>query len=990
MKKLASQFSLLLLTAFFFAACEDEANNTEAAQNKDKSPTTAVVSTASLAEKSKSPATPAKAEDPNGPVPLAAEVSDIPTDSNVTWGVLDCGMRYAILPNPEPPGRISLRLHVDAGSMMENDNQQGLAHFLEHMAFNGTTHFEAGSMVKYFQRLGMGFGNHTNAHTSFAETVYKLELPNTEEKTLDDSFKLLRDYADGMQLPEKEIERERGIIMAEKRDRDSVGWRTFVEQMKFAFPDHQISRRMPIGTEEVILGAPRERFVEFYNDWYTPNRMVLIAVGDTDVATIKAQIDKHFSTLKARDKTHIEDYGSISNRGQATHYHYEEEAGETSVSIETIIPPSTLPHNKERAAKELRESLATQIVNRRFRRIAKDSASPISSGRMHSGDLYDMGIAMYSSVSVDCKPENWEAALAIAEQELRKALEFGFTEAELKEAKANMLNSFENAAEQADTRISRGLADRISRSIGNRTVFTHPGDSLEWAKTELAEVTAAECLSAIKNIWESGGEKLLMLSGNAKVDNADEKLTSLYKASTEVAVTAPEEVEATAFAYGELPEPGKIAEQKEIEDLEVTQLRFENNVRVNLKVTDFEEETIYVRARIGAGTITEPKDKPGLGTFVSGTFSGGGLEAHSEDDLQRLFAGKSIGSRLSVGDDAFTLNGKTNSEDLYDQLLLLRAYITNPGFRPDAVTEFRRGLDYMYQQIDRTAQGISSAKGSTYLHGGDSRFGYPERSILESRTTEEAKAWLGPELASGYLELTVVGDFEKADVIEKLAATFGTLPERAAEKPAYEEERKVSFPAGGTKEFSFQSEIPKAMTLTYWPTIDIFNIKKTRRLGILGAVLDDRLREKIREELGDAYSPFAHNIPSDTWKDYGYLFAAVTVAPEQSESVSGVVAEIAKELSSGNSITQDELERAKKPNIVSIEEMRRTNRYWLGSVLESSQEYPERLDWSRHFVDDYKAITVDEVNELAKEYLKADRQITVVIKPQKTVDAPEL
>lgn len=192
------------------------------------------------------------------PIPLAQETSDIATDSAVTWGVLDNGLRYAILPNVEPPNRVSLRLFVDAGSLMEEDNQQGLAHFLEHMAFNGTTNFPAGEMVEYFQRLGMAFGSHTNAHTSFNETVYKLELPSTEDALLDEGFKLLRDYADGMQLGEKEIEKERGVIMSEKRSRDSVGWRTMVEQLKFILDGNLAGSRLPIGTEEVIQGAPRE------------------------------------------------------------------------------------------------------------------------------------------------------------------------------------------------------------------------------------------------------------------------------------------------------------------------------------------------------------------------------------------------------------------------------------------------------------------------------------------------------------------------------------------------------------------------------------------------------------------------------------------------------------------------------------------------------------------------------------------------------------
>lgn len=172
------------------------------------------------------------------------------------------------------------------------------------------------------------------------------------------------------------------------------------------------------------------------------------------------------------------------------------------------------------------------------------------------------------------------------------------------------------------------------------------------------------------------------------------------------------------------------------------------------------------------------------------------------------------------------------------------------------------------------------------------------------------------------------------------------------------------------------------MTIVHWPTTDIYDIEKSRRLSMLSAILDDRLRVKVREELGDAYSPFAHNLPSDTWTDYGYLFASVTVAPDQAEAVTQVIAQIANDLASGESITEDELDRAKKPQVTSIEEMRRTNRYWMGSVLESSQEYPERLDWSRSFVDDYKNITVEEVNSLAKEYLSSDTMVAIVITPE--------
>ena len=199
------------------------------------------------------------------PGPFSHEVTDLPPDPNAVWGQLDNGMKYAILPHDEPPGRISLRLLVDAGSLNESEAQRGLAHFLEHMAFNGTTHFAPDEMVEYFQRIGMAFGADTNAHTGFDETVYKIELPENSATYLKEGLKVLRDYADGMLLLDEEIEKERGVILAEKRSRDSVGFRTFEAYWDFIFPQSIISKRLPIGLEDVISTAPRAEFLDFFD-----------------------------------------------------------------------------------------------------------------------------------------------------------------------------------------------------------------------------------------------------------------------------------------------------------------------------------------------------------------------------------------------------------------------------------------------------------------------------------------------------------------------------------------------------------------------------------------------------------------------------------------------------------------------------------------------------------------------------------------------------
>lgn len=923
------------------------------------------------------------------PVPLAHETSDIPGDEAVTWGVLDNGLRYAILPNPEPPNRVSLRLFVDAGSLMETDEQQGLAHFLEHMAFNGTTNFPAGEMVEYFQRLGMAFGSHTNAHTSFNETVYKLELPTAEEALLDEGFQLLRDYADGMKLGEEEIEKERGVILSEKRSRDSVGWRTMVEQLKFILDGNLAADRLPIGIEEVIEKAPREQFVDFYQKWYTPDRMVLIAVGQVEVAQIESLVKKHFASLKAPEsKRPWPDLAHVNSRGLAVHFHPEPEAGDVSVSIDTIAPRLSPVDTRENRARKLRIDLANQMLGRRISKLAKEEDSPIISGSAYTYNLYDLNFAEYAGVEMSCQPQHWKAALELAEQELRRALEHGFTEAELTEAKANVENRAELAAKSMATRKSRDLADLLAARIGERNVFTSPADDLPRIQSELEKVTAEQCRDLLREVWSAKNEKLLLVTGNVEIAEPKETIAAAYQESQLIAVAPPAEEDGGAFAYTGLPAPGELTEREVIEDLSITQARFANGVRVNLKPTDFEDDTIYVKARFGGGTLAHPMDKPGLGFLAGNVFTEGGLEAHDIDAIRRLFAGKAAGVSFSVDDDAFAMSGKTTPEDLRDQLLLMRAYFTNPGYRSEAVGQLQRALDHLYQQIETTPEGVMQNEVARFVHGGDARFGYPPKEALAALTMEDVKGWLSGPLASGYLEITVVGDIDPDTVIAELSATFGNLPERAAEKPAFTEARQVQFPRNAeAKTFAFKTSIPKAMSLVYWPTTDIFDIERTRRIGMLGSILDDRLRLKIREELGDAYSPFAHNLPSDAFENFGYLFAAVTVDPGQAEKVAGVIKEIGAELAKGDSITEDELERAKKPQITQIEEFRRTNRYWLSSVLESSQEYPQRIDWARTFVSDYESITLDEIKSLAGEFLGEYGGLSVIVKPETAAEA---
>lgn len=911
------------------------------------------------------------------------EGSDIPPDSKAVFGRLDNGVRYLILPNDEPPGRASLRLYMDVGSLMEADDQQGMAHFLEHMAFNGSRHFPGGEMVEYFQRLGMGFGADTNAYTSFDQTVYMLELPKVEETLIEEGLQLFRDYLDGMLLKQEEIDRERGIILSEKLARDSIDYRTMIAGYQFALPESLLPRRLPIGEEETLKSMGRPRFVDFYETYYTPSRCMVVAVGDfKDVAGLEKAITSHFGDAKAsRDSSPEPDLGKVSSGyGLIAKLHTEMEAKSVNVSIEVPRPASEYKDTKERRKTDMIRDLADMMLDQRFSKITKQENAPILSGSSYSYEYLDF--VRVVGVGGECPPEKWKETVTLLEQELRRALEFGFTSGEFEEAKATMLKKARLAAEQADTRRSRDLATGMVRMLASNRVLTHPATDLEIAEDSLEGVKVEDALASLRKDWQSD-DLQIFLGGNLKLEgDASEQIKAVFLKSAEQKVEPPAAEDVGEFAYTDFGPEGKVASKIVAEDLEVTQVVFENGVRLNIKPTPFEKGSISVLASFGGGKLEAPKDKPGLIPFAQSTFQLGGLVEHTVDDLRRLFASKSVGTDFNVGDDAFVLAGRTTPADLEAQLQLLAAHLVAPGYREEAERQFENNLEPMYTQLQHTAEGIMADQVVSFIRSGDPRFGYPSIDVMKERSLDELKAWLEPALKESYLEVAITGDVEPEAAIAAVAKTFGALPKRAGKKPGYAEARAVAFPSGPVeKTIRFETEIPKAIATIYWPTDDMTDIQRTRRLSLLGSILDDRLRVKVREEMGETYSPACYHVASDTFTGYGYMTAMIQVKTEQAEKIAALVKDIAEELATGE-ITDDEFERAKKPMVSQLEQMRRENRYWSQNVVRNSQEQPQRLDWARSLLSDVEGIQKEDCAELAKTYLGKDRAVVVNVIPQ--------
>ncbi|MGJ3244210.1 MAG: M16 family metallopeptidase [Opitutales bacterium] len=921
------------------------------------------------------------------PVVWPHQVSDLEPDPAVLWGQLDNGMRYAILPNPEPPDRISLRLLVEAGSLQEPDGMEGIAHFLEHMAFNGTERFPEDEQIEYLQRLGMSFGADTNASTGFDRTLYMLELPNTEEGVVTDALKLLRDYADGMTLAPEAIEQERGVILSEKRARDSIAFRTAMAEYAFLFPNALIPERFPIGTEEAIRSVDQADFQAFYNTFYRPETMALIVVGSVDPQAFEARIQEHFGSMTAGEATiEAPDPGRFTFGDEDTplkvkvHPEAEEPAVRVALEMTLPLPESRQVDTLDRRIHRLYRSAATSIINRRMEERSKDADAPFQTGTI--GIFPFLNKATIASLDLTSEPDQWEASLAEAEQTLRRALEFGFTQAEVDEVRANLINGLETTAAGADTRRNGSLANAMAEGLNDDQVFSHPEQALRLLKPALEAMTPDDVLAAFRSAWQGPTLGLFATGPFEDAGAVQVAMTEALEASRQIPVEPPEAAELIDFAYTDFGESSGVAQRRPVEDLDIHQITFENGVRLNVKQTDFQLNEVVVAVRFGNGLLDLPADQPALARLADSVFTEGGLEAHDVDTLRRILAGRTVGSSFSTEQGHFQLAGTTTPDDLELQLQLLAAYLMEPGYREEARTVLLRQLDPLYRQLKQTQGGVLQDQVFRFLAGGDPRFGYPEKAALESLTMDDLEAWLDPILEGSPLEVSIVGDVEPETAIELVNQTFGALAKRPAWRPAPDTDQ-LAFPRQAEDQvFAVASRLDKGLAMVAWPTTDQYSdIRLTRRLSVLGEVFTDRLRVQVREDLGEAYSPYAGNNPSRAFPDFGYFFTYIPAAPDKLETIADIAQSIGQELAT-EGMTVDEVERALKPVLASLPETRRTNSYWLNSVLSGSTFRPEQLDWARSILDDYAAIQRGELEALARIYLPADRSVRIQVLPE--------
>lgn len=907
----------------------------------------------------------------------AFEDSDIPVDPAFRFGVLDNGLRYVVRENGTPEGTVLVRLHIGSGSLDESDSEQGLAHFLEHMAFNGSARIPEGEMVKLLEREGLSFGADTNATTSFESTVYKLNLPRNDLGLLDTALMLMRETASELTLAPEAVDRERGVVLAERRDRRNFAYKELEDQLAFNSPDARHIQRLPAGTVEILENATAQDLRGFYTRTYVPENAVVMVVGDLPADQMEQKIRQWFADWSGGADPVEPEAGPVDITRSGETDIYLDPALPERITISRQGPWQDRPDSVTTRQQNLLRQIGYDIVNRRLARLARGENAPFKGAGFGTSDVFEDARA--TNLVVDSADGEWQRALMTAGTELRRALAFGFSDAELAEQVAKLRNSMQNAVRGADTRDNGALIEAITALVDADQIPSTSQSSLQRFEAFAPQITPAAVLAALQGDITALDDPLIRFEGRLKPSGGADALRAAWNDVESAEITPPDHAEAAKFAYQDFGDPGAIISDTRDPQFGFRLIRFANGVMLNLKQTDISKDRISFRATLDGGDLLQTRDAP-LKTVLTSSLPNGGLGAHSQDDLDSILAGRNVRFAISSTEEGFRMSGTTTPADLQLQLQVLAAALTDPGYRPEGVERFRRSLDNFFARLDATPSAALGNQIGGILSDGDPRFTLQSQAAYEALTFEQLRTDISDRLANGALELALVGDFDEQAAIDAVAATLGALPVREAQFRPYTDERQRSFTATrGTRTLTHRGEPDQALVYLTWPTRDDSDLAEALKLGLLARVVRLELQDILREELGEAYSPSANSGPSKAWPGYGVFAISAQVDQQQVETVRAAIQHMLGQLRSAP-LDPDILDRARQPLLEDYDNLLKTLGGWM-TLVDRAQSEADRLHRYSDAPDLIRQITPQDMMAMANRYLAPADAVELLVLP---------
>ncbi len=904
----------------------------------------------------------------------------LPIDPAVRSGRLPNGLRYFLRQNSRPEKRVAMRLAVNAGAVQEDADQRGLAHFLEHMAFNGTEHFKPGELVSFLESIGARFGPHVNASTSFDETIYMLELPTDKPGYVEKGMLVLRDFAAGISLTPAEVEKERGVVLEEWRGRLGAGSRLTDKQLPVIFQGSRYAERLPIGLPEVLKSAPVERLKAFYEKWYRPDQMAVVVVGDLPLDEAEKLVRDNFASIPAaQGAVSTVDTSLPGHKDTLISMSTDPEAQGWSISIAF---KGKAEHDTTVGGyrKSLVESLVAQMLNLRLRDIARRPNAPFLNAQAGTSNI-GRTLELFEIDATVPEGQLTEGLGAIV-QEAKRMQQYGFSADELNRAKAALLAAYERAYRERSTSESGTYANEYVRHFLEQEPI--PGMEFEYriASTYLPTVTAEEVGALAREFITDENRVVLGVAPEKKTvppPTAETLRNTIARASAAPVEPWKEATEGRTLVEKD-PTGGKVTARRTVPEIGATVLTLSNGIEVWLKPTDFKNDQILFSAYApgGVSIASEAEFKSaGLATAMVGV---GGMGGFNPVDLSKMLAGKIAQASPSIGEYTHGVSGSATPKDLETALQLNYLVHTAPNMTPDVLELLKRRLTGALQNRDQNPRAVFGEK----VQQINSSNHYSARELtpadVPTLSLETMRRFYSARFSNAAdFTYFFVGAFTVDEITPMLEKWLASLPSTGKRSSAARD-MGVRFPAAVVKEEVKKGQEAASQTVLSFfadPGFDEFEMHRARAAA---SVLNIRLREILREELGGTYGVGVGFSNTPPVKGYGTMQIQFGSSPENVDTlVAAALKEVERLKTEGPSV--DDVNKVKELERRDLETNAKQNSYWLGSMQTVHMFGWDPAGIARR-LDRTEKLTPEVLKSMFNKYFPMDRYTLVTLKPE--------
>lgn len=900
----------------------------------------------------------------------------IPMDDDVKVGVLKNGLTYYIRNNQKPEEKVDLRLVIKAGSILETEEQLGLAHFMEHMCFNGTERFPKNTLVDYLQSIGVKFGQHLNAYTSFDETVYFLPIPADDKEKVNKGFEILEDWAFNTVLTPEEIDKERGVVLEEYRIGLGANKRMMSEYLPQLMYNSRYAERLPIGKKEIIENFTYDKLTSFYEDWYRPNLMSVIVVGDIDVHEMEKKVKKHFSKYKnpKNEKPrqtydvpgHEETFVSIVTDPEAT-----------ATNVRVYFKEST-PDTPTKSLGDLRdnlvESLFSTMLNNRLNEKANEANPPYTYASSFKGRTYANNYKAFQSFAMTAEDKQLEALQVIMEENAR-ARKFGFTLSELERAKSQMMSGAESRYKERDKKKSSQYVSAYQNHFLNESPISDAEFSYQAYQAFIPEISLEEVSQKAKDLIKRQNT-VVILTGPEK-----EGLVPPTKQEV-LALLDMDESELTPYQDSELAESlirtpiqkGEIEQVETNEELGTTTLSLSNGAQVHILPTDFKNDEIMFRAVSYGGTNLLSNEDYKEVQWALGGLNEAGVAGMNTNDLNKFTAGKRAYLRLSMGQTTETLSGGTRPKDLEFFMEMLYAYFTDLNFDEDAFNTYKDKQNSFFANMSAMPQFYYQEQFYGFLLEDNPRFNgiLPSAEDWDNTSYQKAYDFYKQQFANaGDFQFFIVGNVD-VDEVKQLAEQYiASLPSNSTQDEIIDLGYRMK--NGDIKKVVKKGEDPKSTVNIMMYGETEYNSDEALAIKALGEVLTIKLIEELRENESGVYGVSANGSMSKLpYASYSFNIQ-FPCGPENAEQLTAsALRELDKIIENGP--TTKDLDKFKASQRVDFKEKSKENNFWMNSLVNAytSKKSPDQV---LTYLERVENLTEKDLQNVAQKYLTQNRVI---------------